>query len=483
MIAQNTTPTPGEDPSTNPTNSTNAAATVATSPTATSETERIQGPTGSQGNATSQDRTINFGRIWNVTLRLSIVLIVLAIASLIIRPLNLGIEFQGGVSWEIRSETLNAPTLRTALEPYGLEDARIQQVANDLWRIRGPLGSSEDLEIVKSALAQSANVDIGQVSANSVGASWGSEVTAKARTALIVFFVVLFVYMTLRLEWKAAAAALIAVAHDIFLTLGVYAVAGFEVTSATVIAFLTILGYSLYDTLVVFDKIQENERRARGLDTRYSDVVSYSAGQVLTRSINTTITSLIPVLSVLGVGRFLLGALTLQEFALALLIGLIVGTYSSLFIATPLLVIFKERESRQLDDRLTKALARSPGYIGAENLREALADADSQRLARKRADLLAQRQLPKGRVVIGDIPRDTPEESGPLPNTDSTTQDIDALDQIAQMAQMAQDMWQPTEIADDLVGDIEVKDQDPKRRKPVVRKSVGEIKPRPKKRR
>ena len=328
------------------------------------------------------ENDIDFAKVWKRTLTVSAVLVVLTLGALIFRGLNLGIEFEGGASWEVRSSEVTADELSSALEPFGLSDARIQKVANELWRVRGETDSTAQLEDVKDALADAAGIAPSDVTANAVGASWGSEVTAKARTALIVFFVVLFMYISIRLEWKMGVAALIAVAHDIVLTVGVYAIFQLEVTSATVIAFLTILGYSLYDTLVVFDKIRENERRATGLDSvTYTQVASFSMNQVLMRCINASFTSLLPVVAVLVVGRYVLGAVTLQEFAIALLVGLIVGSYSSLFVATPLVAYLKEREAANVDRQISATKRKSAEVdIGA-----ALDEADRSRSVRSRA--------------------------------------------------------------------------------------------------
>jgi len=328
------------------------------------------------------ENDIDFAKVWKRTLTVSAVLVVLTLGALIFRGLNLGIEFEGGASWEVRSSEVTADELSSALEPFGLSDARIQKVANELWRVRGETDSTAQLEDVKDALADAAGIAPSDVTANAVGASWGSEVTAKARTALIVFFVVLFMYISIRLEWKMGVAALVAVAHDIVLTVGVYAIFQLEVTSATVIAFLTILGYSLYDTLVVFDKIRENERRATGLDSvTYTQVASFSMNQVLMRCINASFTSLLPVIAVLVVGRYVLGAVTLQEFAIALLVGLIVGSYSSLFVATPLVAYLKEREAANVDRQISATKRKSAEVdIGA-----ALDEADRSRSVRSRA--------------------------------------------------------------------------------------------------
>ena len=305
------------------------------------------------GRLLRNENNISFPSLWKRALTISAVLLAIALGALLFRGLNLGIEFEGGASWEVRSAEVTSDQLQSALEPLGLADARIQKVANELWRVRAETESAAALEEVKIALADAAGIEPADVTANAVGASWGDEVTAKARTALIVFFIVLFFYISARLEWKMAVGALAAVAHDILLTIGIYALFQLEVTSATVIAFLTILGYSLYDTLVVFDKIRENERRATGATAMtYTEVTSFSLNQVLMRSVNTTITSVLPVLAVLVVGRFILGAVTLQEFAIALLVGLIVGTYSSLFVATPIVAHLKEREADNVERQI-----------------------------------------------------------------------------------------------------------------------------------
>lgn len=328
------------------------------------------------------ENKIDFPRYWRPTTIVSSILVLIAIGALLFQGLNLGIEFEGGASWEVRSATIDADDLRDALEPLGLGDARIQQVANELWRVRAETESAAELETVKIALADAAGIEQGDVTASAVGASWGSQVTSKARTALIVFFIVIFIYISLRLEWKMAVGALAAVAHDILITVGIYALFQLEVTSATVIAFLTILGYSLYDTLVVFDKIRDNESRAQGAAAMtYTQVTSYSLNQVVMRSVNTTITSVLPVLAVLVVGRWVLGAVTLQEFAIALLVGLLVGTYSSLFVATPIVAWLKEREA----DNVERALAASKRASDELDIAQALADADRAKTVRSGA--------------------------------------------------------------------------------------------------
>jgi preprotein translocase subunit SecF len=192
-----------------------------------------------------------------------------------------------------------------------------------------------------------AKVDIQQVDLSSVSAAWGDEITHKAERALVFFFIALTIYISIRFEWKMAIAAIVAVVHDVLISVGIYSIFGFEVSPATVIAFLTILGYSLYDTIVVFDKVHDNTKRlsTAGKST-YGDIVNLSMNQVLMRSLNTSLAAVLPVLSLLVVGSGIMGAHALQDFALALFVGLITGSYSSIYVATPILAALKEREPR-----------------------------------------------------------------------------------------------------------------------------------------
>jgi preprotein translocase subunit SecF len=223
---------------------------------------------------------------------------------------------------------------------------------------------------VTAALAAWANAKPADVSINDVGPTWGGEVSHKAIRALIFFFIAIAVYLSFRFEPKMAIAAILAVIHDILITVGAYAVTGFSVTPATVIAFLTILGFSLYDTVVVFDKVEENVAGigATGRET-YSGVVNRSMNQVLMRSLNTSFVAVLPVFSLLVVGAYLFGAVTIKDFSLALFIGLLTGAYSSIFVATPILAILKEREPRYAALRLKLAgrasAVAAPAYAAA----------------------------------------------------------------------------------------------------------------------
>ncbi|MCB1004338.1 MAG: protein translocase subunit SecF [Acidimicrobiales bacterium] len=314
---------------------------------------------------------IDFVPWWKRGLILSGILIVLSVVALFTRGLNLGIEFSGGISWEVKAPGVTVEQTREALAPFGLEFAKIQIVGSDTLRVQASTEAQDEQDAVRATLAELGNTTPEEVNVSSVGPSWGSEITAAAVRALVLFLLAVFGWLALRLEWKMAAGAIAAVVHDVIVSVGVYAAFQFEVTPPTVIAFLTILGFSIYDTVVVFDKVQENQGRT-GLASRmtYTDMTSLSMNQVLLRSINTSVTSLLPVLCILVVGSGILGAVTLQEFAIALAIGLLAGTYSSIFVATPIVVWLKEREprNRQLRVRLEatahRAGSTAPGAAG-----------------------------------------------------------------------------------------------------------------------
>jgi len=296
---------------------------------------------------------VDFVSLWKRGAVLSGVLVLVCGIALLARGLNLGIEFEGGVVWEVDAPGVEVQDARDALRDVGQADASIQIVGDDRIQVRAELAQEADeVAVVTESLADLAGVSTNDVSFSDISPSWGDEVTEKARTALIVFFVVIAVYISVRLEWKMAVGALAAVAHDIIVTVGFYALFQIQVSPATVIAFLTILGYSLYDTLVVFDKIRENENRtATAAKLTYSELMSLSLNQVLARSLNTTITSVLPVGSVLVIGSWIMGAVVLQDFAIALLVGLIAGAYSSLFVAAPIVALLKEREPANIDRR------------------------------------------------------------------------------------------------------------------------------------
>jgi preprotein translocase subunit SecF len=284
---------------------------------------------------------------------LSIAMVVISLVSMLfVRHLNLGIDFEGGVAWEYDANGTGTSQANSIVDKFGLrEGAKVQTLKSPAGttRIRvqvGPLDVPKQNE-VRQAFADLTKTPEASVELSSVSASWGKEITRKAVKALLWFFALLTVYIWLRFEWKMAIAAFVAVVHDVLVTVGIYSVFGFEVAPATVIAFLTILGFSLYDTIVVFDKVHDNTRRlSNSGKATYGDVVNLSMNQVLMRSINTSLAALFPVLSLLIVGSWLMGARSLQDFALALFFGLLTGSYSSIFVATPVLAVLKEREPR-----------------------------------------------------------------------------------------------------------------------------------------
>ncbi len=283
----------------------------------------------------------------------SAVVIIVGALSLGVKGLNFGIEFKGGTDWQVVAPNVSVSQARSAVGSVGVSDPTITVLGGKTLDVQANVNSgsaahqAQVKQSVTNKLASIAHVQPSQVSINDVGPTWGHEITTKAEYALLAFFLAIALYITVRFEWKMAVAAIVAVIHDILVTAGIYSLSGLQVTPATVVAFLTILGYSLYDTIVVFDRVQEN---TKGLASTgrltYSDMVNLSMNQTLMRSINTSFVALLPILSILVIGAQFLGAKTLQEFGLALFIGLASGAYSSIFIASPLLAMMKEREGR-----------------------------------------------------------------------------------------------------------------------------------------
>ena len=303
----------------------------------------------------SFENDIDFTRLWKIGYVISAIALLLGAGSLILRGLNLGIDFEGGTSWEVVAPDLSVEDVRDALSGTEAAAAKIQIIGDDTVRVQAEPSDAEATREVSGELADAAGVPASEVGISSVGPTWGDEISEKAQRALVFFFLIIAAYMALRLEWKMAVAALAASVHDILVTIGFYALFQLEVTPATVIAVLTILGYSLYDTIVVFDKVQDNQAKPKVAQRYpYTELMSLSLNQVLMRSLNTAVTSLLPVLAMLFVGSYLLGAVTLQEFAVALAVGLVTGAYSSIFVSAPLVAWFKEKEPyyRNLRQRL-----------------------------------------------------------------------------------------------------------------------------------
>jgi preprotein translocase subunit SecF len=272
--------------------------------------------------------------------------------------LKCGIEFNGGV--QLRADV--APSgplgnatdlevvgkLREAMSSFGSVTVQVgHQGASRSALVQTGVLPAARQTAAQAALAEATGAPQDSVSFTSIGGSWGSDVSSKAIRALVIFLIVIVAFISWRFEWKMAIAALLALFHDLIITAGVYSLAGFEVTPSTIVAILTILGYSLYDTIVVFDKLEENTTMyaSTGRMT-YQDSANLAMNQVFMRSLNTSLATLLPVAALLVVGAGLLGAGTLKDLALALLVGILSGTYSSIFVATPILSMLKEREPR-----------------------------------------------------------------------------------------------------------------------------------------
>jgi preprotein translocase subunit SecF len=288
---------------------------------------------------------IGRARLWFI---ISGLVILVSVTSLYFRGINAGLEFRGGTAFQAEADRsdLSVEDVRGALEG-GVAHVTVQQLGDRGFLVQTEHLVPRDQAKAVGALAEELGIDTNDVDVTSVGPKWGAQISNKAVRALIIFLIFVTLYLTFRLEWKMAGAAMLALVHDLAVTTGIYSLSGFEVTPSTVIALLTILGYSLYDTVVIFDRVKDRTANlsAAGRVT-YSQAANQAMNQVLLRSINTSIVSLLPVGSLLFVGSFLLGAQTLRELALALFVGLAAGAYSSVFIATPALAIWKERENR-----------------------------------------------------------------------------------------------------------------------------------------
>jgi preprotein translocase subunit SecF len=309
----------------------------------------------------------------------SLVLVAVSVAGLAVRGLQLGIEFRGGVEFQanVRVTDSTVGDFRDAVRNTGVEAASepvVTTVGNDKVRVQTRPLEQDEITKVRTAIADEAGIASDTVNYSQIGASWGEQITQKAVYALIAFLILVFlmIWMYFR-EPKASMAAIIALVHDVLITVGVYALIGFDVTPATVIGVLTILGYSLYDTVVVFDKVRENTRGITGSTRQtYSDATNLAVNQTVVRSINTTIIALLPVTAILIVGTVVLGSGPLKDLSLALFIGIAVGAYSSIFIAPAVLAMFKEREPgmqalrrRVMARRTTAAAEPVPATAGA----------------------------------------------------------------------------------------------------------------------
>lgn len=273
------------------------------------------------------------------------IILAVTIGSLVFRGLNLGIEFKGGAEFQVPNATCSVDQAKETTNSIIDGQAVVTQLGDGTLRIQTQDVEPAVSDQITRALGDACGVEASEIKIQLVGPTWGSDVSKKALQGLIVFLILVTIFLSIYFEWKMAVAALVALAHDLIITIGVYSLLGFEVTPATAIGVLTILGYSLYDTVVVFDKVKENTRGIMGQSRlTYSEAANLAVNQTLIRSINTSIVALLPVGAILFVGSWLLGAGTLKDLALALFVGMAAGTYSSIFVATPLLAQLKERE-------------------------------------------------------------------------------------------------------------------------------------------
>jgi preprotein translocase subunit SecF len=284
-------------------------------------------------------------RLWYA---ISGAILVISIVALLVRGLDFSVEFKGGAVFKFPDTTATLSQVQTAVESGGVSGAEVQQLsgAQSGWQVQTKALTGSETATLEGSITSKLGVNPNNITTTTVGASWGSQISTKALQALIAFLIVIVIYLSIAFEWKMAIAAFVALIHDIVITTGVYALAGFQVSPATVIGLLTILGYSLYDTVVVFDKVRENTAGLLGgARTTYSQAANLALNQTLVRSINTSLIALLPVTAILVVATAMLGSNNeLEQLALVLFIGMLSGTYSSIFIATPVLADLKERE-------------------------------------------------------------------------------------------------------------------------------------------
>ncbi|GIH22929.1 protein translocase subunit SecF [Acrocarpospora phusangensis] len=305
---------------------------------------------------------------------LSLFLLVFSIAGLIINGLNLGVEFKGGSVFDFaRTPNSSVETVRATMLDTGVIHQAIVQEAGPNWRVTTESLTTAEVTQVQKAVSAEFGVAEKQVSSQVIGATWGGEVSEKAVLGLIVFMVAIMAYLTFAFEWQMALAAIVALLHDLVITAGVYAWSGFEVTPATMLGFLTILGYSLYDAVVVFDMIKEvTAKLGTSAKMTYTQAANNALSHTLIRSLNTSLVAILPVAAILFIGTTLLGAGTLKDLSLALFVGMLVGTYSSICVATPILVSLKEREPQW------QALARRVAQREAAEAKQATAKAKKE---------------------------------------------------------------------------------------------------------
>ncbi|QQM44658.1 protein translocase subunit SecF [Streptomyces liliifuscus] len=306
---------------------------------------------------------------------ISILITITAIVGLAVRGLNMGIEFQGGAVFTTERTSVSVSQAETYAEEASGHDAIVQKLGNGALRIQIAGIDTGKSDQIKQELAKDLKVNPEKINAALVGPSWGDQVANKAWQGLAIFLVLVVIYLAIAFEWRMAVAALVALIHDITITVGVYALVGFEVTPGTVIGLLTILGYSLYDTVVVFDSLKEQTKDiTKQTRWTYSEIADRSINGTLVRSINTTVVALLPVGGLLFIGGGVLGAGMLNDISLSLFVGLAAGAYSSIFIATPLVADLKEREPQMKALRKRVLAKRAAAAAKGESLEAPVVD-------------------------------------------------------------------------------------------------------------
>ena len=342
-------------------------------------------------------------------------ILLVSVVGLLVLHLNFSVDFKGGAVFQFTAPSATQTQVEDTVSHAGVNGAIVQQLTGKLgnrsWQVQTDTLTSQESGTVENALTSQLGAK--NMSTSFVGASWGSQITTKAIQALIAFLIVIVLYLSIAFEWKMAVAAFVALIHDLVIATGVYALTGFQVSPATVIGLLTILGYSLYDTVVVFDKVRENTAGLiGGARTTYSDAANLALNQTLVRSINTSLIALLPVAAILFVGGGLLGAGELKDLSLVLLVGMLSGTYSSIFIATPVLADLKEREPQY------QALAKrvSVRASGGRTAKRTAAKAGSRATA-----AAAQAPLPEDEADDAEVDTDYTDDAAPPASALTTT--------------------------------------------------------------
>ncbi len=315
---------------------------------------------------------VDFVGQWKLWYSLSGLLLVISIAGLLINGLNLGVEFKGGSVFSFKPQSsVSVEEVRGTFSEQGVHQP-IVQTAGERYRVTTETLSESTTLKMQDVISKEYGVPVNEVNIQSIGASWGGEVSEKAWMGLGVFMLAIILYLSMAFEPKMALAAIVALVHDLVITAGVYAWSGFEVTPATLLGFLTILGYSLYDAVVVFDMIKEVTAKLGTTSKQtYSMAANDALNHTLIRSLNTSLVAILPVAAILFIGTTVLGAGTLKDLSLALFVGMVVGTYSSLCVATPLLVTLKEREPKY--QAIARRIASTSGAKGAKGSKSAAA--------------------------------------------------------------------------------------------------------------